>query len=106
MNDYGINGPAMLCTSWICVICVCKLKDYIIHREIGHGMTWREKYNCCAFIGEAGWHWQIDNFNINSNYCSINTTKLFQTNSCKSHLKAFQDKYKGYVKWTTIQIIM
>ena len=24
----------MLCTSWMCVICVCKLKYYIIHREI------------------------------------------------------------------------
>ena len=20
----------------------------------GHGMTWREKYNCCVFISEAG----------------------------------------------------
>ena len=25
---------AMLCTSWMCVVCVCKLKDYIIQREI------------------------------------------------------------------------
>ena len=32
---YGTNGPAMLCMSWMFVICVCKLKDYIIHREIG-----------------------------------------------------------------------
>ena len=24
----------MSCTSWMCVICVCKMKDYIKHREI------------------------------------------------------------------------
>ena len=23
----------MLCTSWMCVICVCKLKDYTIHTQ-------------------------------------------------------------------------
>ena len=26
---YGTNGPAMLCTSWMCVICVCKVSQSI-----------------------------------------------------------------------------
>ena len=39
---YGTNGPAMLCTSWMSVICVCKLKDYIIHNcyRLGNLMSW------------------------------------------------------------------
>ena len=28
MHDYMVPMDLLLCTSWMCVICVCKLKDY------------------------------------------------------------------------------
>ena len=47
---YGTIGPAVLCKSWMCVICVCKLKDYI------NKITFTD-VNCPHLKEEPSKHW-------------------------------------------------
>ena len=58
VHDYMVPMDPLCYVCPGCVLYVCvSWKTTIKWSTPGHGMTWKEKYNCCVLISEAGWHW-------------------------------------------------
>ena len=107
---YGTNGPAMLCTSWMCVICVYKLKDYIKWSKPEHGIKWREKIASQIAMpaksplpprspGPPSWHMVDILIPTSCSFLAIRLCSDRQNSSSYHRIKNPKTRVSIYIRW-------